>query len=195
MEKLLFNFIVGIWLWLGICSLALAELAGRESQNSQNLPFAVNNEEIAKAPLFALIKTTQGYFEIRFFKEDAPVHVLNFQYLAKQGFYDNLMFYRYFPGYLIQGGDPNNNGTGGTGYIIEPEFSSLKHKRGIVAMSRIRGSKNPGRESNGSQFYIALGNAPQLDGLYSIFAEVVNGLDVVEKLRVGDKILEIKLSQ
>ena len=162
---------------------------------SSQLPFAVTNQAIANLSPYALIKTNKGFFEIRFFIDEAPVHVLNFQYLSRTGFYNNIKFYRYIPNYIIQGGDKNGDGSGGTGYTLEPEFSNIRHRRGIVAMSRIRGEENPHRESNGSQFYICLGDAPQLNGLYSIFAEVVSGMDVVEQLRPEDEILEIRLSR
>jgi len=163
--------------------------------STSQLPFAVSDDEVSNLSRYALIKTTKGFFEIRFFIREAPIHVLNFQHLSKEGFYDNTIFYRYIPNYIIQGGNKSGDSSGGTDYTLEPEFSNIRHKRGTVAMSRLRGEKNPRRMSNGSQFYISLGNAPQLDGLYSIFAEVVSGMDVVEKLRQGDKILEIKLSR
>ncbi len=179
---------------LNICALLLC-LLFFIAQRGWALPFAVNDYAVADASQFALVQTTKGFFEMRFLINKAPVHVLNFQYLARNGFYNGLTFFRYFQGYILQSGDPNNDGSGGTGYTLPPEFSDVKHRRGTIAMSRIRGDKNPERESNGSQFYISLGESPQLDGLYSVFAEVVNGMDVVEKLRVGDKILSIRLSR
>jgi len=185
-----------------LCCVALLLPAGAAAADAERqsatpyseLPFVITDEAVANLSPYALIKTNKGFFEIRFFADVAPVHVLNFQHLARTGFYNNIKFYRYIPNYIIQGGDKNGDGSGGTGYTLAPEFSNIRHKRGIVAMSRIRGERNPHRVSNGSQFYICLGSAPQLDGLYSIFAEVVNGMDVVEQLRPEDEILEIRLS-
>ena len=177
-----------------VCILAITPQAAITAENN-SLPFAVNDEAIRQLSRYALIKTNKGFFEIRFFIDEAPVHVLNFQHLSRSGFYNNTNFYRFIPNYIIQGGDKRGDGSGGTGYTLEPEFSNIRHRRGTVAMSRIRGETNPHRLSDGSQFYISLGNAPQLDGLYSIFAEVVSGMDVVDKLRPGDEILEIKLSR
>jgi peptidyl-prolyl cis-trans isomerase B (cyclophilin B) len=94
---------------------------------------------------------------------------------------------------VIQGGDPEGTGKGGPNYTIPPEFTNIKHRKGTIGMSRLPGERNPERHSNGSQFYICLTDAPHLDGLYTVFAEVINGLEVVEQLRAGDKIIRIRL--
>jgi len=120
------------------------------------------------------------------FPDSAPNTVANFIYLAKKGFYDGLTFHRVEPDFVIQGGDPNGNGTGGPGYHIKAEFNSRKHLEGTVAMAR---SDDP--DSAGSQFYICLAPQPSLDGKYTVFGQVIEGMDVVKKIKVGDKMLKV----
>lgn len=144
----------------------------------------------------ALVETTKGPFEVVFYRREAPITVRNFQYLASKGFYENLLFHRYYKDFLIQGGDPTGTGKGGPGYSLPPEFSSIKHKKGTIGMARIQSEANPQRRSNGSQFYISLARrSPQLDGLQTVFGEVVSGMGNVMQLRKGDKILRIVLPQ
>jgi cyclophilin family peptidyl-prolyl cis-trans isomerase len=141
-------------------------------------PTAPTAEEKAKyADARAVIFTRFGRIVLKFFPEVAPLHVKNFIELAEMGFYNGLTFHRVIPGYVIQGGDPAGNGTGGPGYTIPAEFNEMKHVRGTLSMAR---AKEP--NSAGSQFIIMAGAAPRLDGAYSIFGEVVDGLDVVDKI-------------
>jgi peptidyl-prolyl cis-trans isomerase B (cyclophilin B) len=129
-----------------------------------------------------------GEITIEFFPEDAPKTVENFVTLAKKGFYDGLTFHRVEPNFVVQGGDPKGNGTGGPGYTIKAEFNKQKHVRGVVAMAR---SQNP--DSAGSQFYITLAPAHFLDGQYTVFGKVTSGMEVVDKIRVGDKMKSVKI--
>jgi cyclophilin family peptidyl-prolyl cis-trans isomerase len=129
-----------------------------------------------------------GEITIEFFPEDAPKTVENFVTLAKKGFYDGLTFHRVEPNFVIQGGDPKGNGTGGPGYTIKAEFNKQKHDRGAVAMAR---SQSP--DSAGSQFYITLAPAHFLDGKYTVFGKVTGGMDVVDKIKVGDKMKSVKI--
>lgn len=135
-----------------------------------------NKEKKNMAPT-ATVETDMGTFVIEFYPQDAPNTVKNFISLAKKGFYDGLTFHRIVPGFVIQGGDPDGNGTGGPGYKIAAEFNSRKHVDGTVAMAR---SADP--NSAGSQFYVALGQLPSLDGKYTVFGQVIEGLDVVHKI-------------
>jgi cyclophilin family peptidyl-prolyl cis-trans isomerase len=135
-----------------------------------------------------VIETTEGQFTIRLYPEDAPKTVANFVKLVAQGFYDSLTFHRVVPGFVLQGGDPNsrdenpfNDGQGGPGYTVPAEIKRM-HEKGAVAMARQPDVVNPARESNGSQFYIALRDLAQLDGSYTVFGKVVSGWDTVEKL-------------
>jgi len=152
-------------------------------------------QDKAKGAVITLQKG--GEIRIEFFPADAPKTVENFVKLAGQGFYDGQFFHRVEPGFVVQAGDPQSKtlapgdrrvGTGGPGYSIKAEFNKQKHERGVIAMAR---SQDP--DSAGSQFYITLAAAPFLDGKYTVFGKVVSGMDVVEGIKVGDRIASIKL--
>jgi cyclophilin family peptidyl-prolyl cis-trans isomerase len=121
----------------------------------------------------------------------APNTVNNFVFLSCDGYYDGLKFHRYEPGFVIQGGDPRGNGTGGPGYKFNNETSpNAKHDAaGVVAMA------NAGKDTNGSQFYITLNPAPALDGNYSVFGRVTSGMDAVRNLRVGSVINSVSVQE
>lgn len=129
----------------------------------------------------AVIEMDAGKIVIEFYEQDAPETVANFVKLAKKGFYDGLSFHRVVPGFVVQGGDPKGDGTGGPGSTIKDEFNSRKHLTGTVAMAR-----TPAPNSAGSQFYICLGPQPALDGKYTVFGQVIDGMDIVIKIKRGD---------
>jgi peptidylprolyl isomerase/peptidyl-prolyl cis-trans isomerase B (cyclophilin B) len=129
-----------------------------------------------------------GDIVIEFYPADAPKTVENFVKLANKGFYNGVTFHRREEGFVIQGGDPKGNGTGGPGYTIPAEFNKQKHVRGAVAMAR---TQDP--NSAGSQFYICLAPANFLDGQYTVFGIVTKGMDVVDKVKVGDKMKTVKI--
>ena len=129
-----------------------------------------------------------GEITLEFFPADAPNTVDNFVKLAKEGFYDSLAFHRVVPGFVVQGGDPKGNGTGGPGYTIKAEFNKNKHVRGSVAMAR---SAQP--DSAGSQFYITYGPQPHLDGSYTVFGHVASGMEHVDQIRQGDRMKSIRI--
>src|SRR5579875_1976339 len=144
---------------------------------------------------YATVETERGSIVIELYPEVAPKTVENFEKLVKDGFYNNLTFHRVVPGFVVQGGDPKGNGSGGPGYDLPAEISSSeKHLRGTVAMARLGDDVNPERRSSGSQFYICLEPQPGLDGQYTIFGGVVEGMNVVDQIQVGDKINKITLS-
>lgn len=122
-------------------------------------------------------------FYVELYPDVAPNTVNNFISLVKKGFYNGLCFHRVIEGFMIQGGDPKGNGTGGPGYTIRGEFSKngfkndLKHKRGVISMAR---SMMP--NSAGSQFFIMHADAPHLDGQYAAFGQVIDGMDVIDKI-------------
>ena len=150
------------------------------SSNTMTPPDATNVPDSA----IATVDTNLGSFEITLDGKDAPQTVANFIKLAQSGFYDNLTFHRIVEEdgfHLIQGGDPNGDGTGGPGYTIPAEIG-LKHTKGAIAMARTSDSVNPDRASSGSQFYITLEDIPALDGQYTVFGYVTSGMDVVEKI-------------
>ena len=125
--------------------------------------------------------TTGRQIRIEFYPEDAPKTVENFVTLAKKGFYNGLSFHRVVPDFVVQGGCPKGDGTGGPGYQIKAEFNKQKHVRGSVAMAR---SSSP--DSAGSQFYICYGNTPHLDGQYTVFGKVTKGMDLIDKVAPGE---------
>jgi peptidyl-prolyl cis-trans isomerase B (cyclophilin B) len=145
----------------------------------------LTEEEIKKmADTKAVIETKFGNIELRFFADVAPNHANNFIELAKKGFYDGTTFHRVIPGFMIQGGDPNSkdpdrskHGMGGPGYSIKAEFNNNLHKRGTLSMAR---AANP--DSAGSQFFICVADAPFLDRQYTVFGEVVSGMEVADKI-------------
>ena len=138
------------------------------------------NENAAEA----VIDTKYGRIELMFYPDIAPRHVENFLSLARAGFYDGTIFHRVIPGFMIQGGDPNTKGedksrygTGGPGHKVKAEFSDRSHKRGILSMAR---SSDP--DSAGSQFFIVVKDSAFLDGQYTVFGAVVNGMEVADQI-------------
>ncbi len=127
-----------------------------------------------------------GEIRIEFFPENAPKTVANFVTLAKRGFYNGLTFHRVVPNFVVQGGCPKGDGTGGPGYMIPAEFNTQKHVRGSVAMAR---SQHP--DSAGSQFYICYGPTPHLDGNYTVFGRAVAGMEHVDRIRQGDRMASV----
>jgi peptidyl-prolyl cis-trans isomerase B (cyclophilin B) len=137
----------------------------------------------------AVITLANGQqIRIEFFAEDAPKTVENFVTLARKGFYDGLTFHRVVPDFVVQGGCPKGNGTGGPGYTIKAEFNKQKHVRGSVAMAR---SQHP--DSAGSQFYITYGATPHLDGNYTVFGKVVEGMEHVDRIKQGDRMTSVAI--
>jgi cyclophilin family peptidyl-prolyl cis-trans isomerase len=136
----------------------------------------------------ARISTDKGDIVFGFAPSEAPQHCAAFIKLARAGFYDGLTFHRVEPGFVIQGGCPQGTGTGGPGYHLDAEFSELPHVTGTVAMAR---ASNP--NSAGSQFYICLGDAPFLNRQYTVFGQVVSGQEVVDAIRVGDVMNEVRI--
>lgn len=124
--------------------------------------------------------TERGDFTIDLLIELAPVAVNNFVFLAREGFYDGTTFHRVIPGFVAQGGDPTGTGRGGPGYRFPDEISETPFDAGIVGMA------NAGPNTNGSQFYVMLADAPQLTGRYSAFGRVSVGMDVVHAIRPRD---------
>lgn len=140
----------------------------------------------------ATIKTDKGDIQLELYPEKAPLSVTNFIQLAKAKFYDGLTFHRVVPGFVIQGGDPKGDGTGGPGYTVKAEIG-LPHKKGALAWARLGGPVNPDKRSSGSQFYITLEEVPHLDGDYTVFGQTTSGMDVVQKIQMGDKIKSVEI--
>jgi peptidyl-prolyl cis-trans isomerase B (cyclophilin B) len=130
----------------------------------------------AKKDYFATIHTTKGDITVKFFPEVAPRHVTNFIYLSEVGYYDGAPFHRVCTDFMIQGGDPSGQGTGGPGYNVKQEFNPRKHVKGILSMART-GDPN----GAGSQFFLMFDPAPFLDNQYTVFGQTVEGLNVIDE--------------
>jgi len=165
--------------------------AKKPGEKAPQLPALVGTKQYASAPPM-LIDTSKEYhatvklakggeFVIQLYADKAPVTVNSFVFLARQGYFDGVTFHRVLEGFMAQGGDPTGTGAGGPGYQFENEDSDLKFdKAGVVAMA------NAGRDTNGSQFFITFAPVPRLNGGYTIFGQVVSGMDVVNGLRRRD---------
>jgi peptidyl-prolyl cis-trans isomerase B (cyclophilin B) len=167
----------GIWLAAWLLCIHAAHAQTKDPTSTR--------EEIKKmVETTAVIETKFGNLELKFFPDVAPNHVKNFIDLAKKGFYDGTIFHRVIPGFMIQGGDPNTknsdrskHGMGGPGYTVKAEFSDKPHKRGTLSMAR---AADP--NSAGSQFFICVAPASFLDKQYTVFGEVVSGMEAVDKI-------------
>jgi peptidylprolyl isomerase/peptidyl-prolyl cis-trans isomerase B (cyclophilin B) len=145
-----------------------------------------SGKEKGKGEPIAVIETKNGVIKFSFFNNDAPGTCKNFIDLTEKGFYNGLTFHRVIPGFVAQGGDPAGTGAGGPGYEIKAEFNKNPHLDGTVAMAR---SQDP--DSAGSQFYICLGPQPNLDGDYTVFGQVIEGLEAVHSIERGDKMTKV----
>jgi peptidyl-prolyl cis-trans isomerase B (cyclophilin B) len=128
----------------------------------------------------AIIETDKGNIELTLFDKEAPNTVANFEKLAKSGFYDGLTFHRVIPEFVIQGGCPKGNGTGGPGYTIKCEINPHKHGTGALSMA------HAGKDTGGSQFFITHSPQQHLDGVHTVFGKVVKGMKVVNAVKPGD---------
>ena len=154
-------------------------------------PLAVSAQKLKGKDQLVTISTPQGDIRLILF-DDTPKHKENFLKLVKDGFYDGTTFHRVIDGFMIQGGDPNtkdadpnNDGSGNPGYTLPAEINpKYKHVRGAVAAARMGDQVNPMKESSGSQFYIVENHdgTPMLDEAYTVFGQVVDGLDVIDKI-------------
>lgn len=145
---------------------------------------ALTTQDVNKNNPIVTIEMENGQkIKIELYPEVAPVTVDNFVSLVKKGFYDGVIFHRVIPGFMIQGGDPEGNGTGGPGHSIKGEFTAngfennLKHERGVISMAR---TANP--NSAGSQFFLMVANSPHLDGQYASFGRVIEGMEEVDRI-------------
>lgn len=134
----------------------------------------------------AIMETDKGTIRIELFDQDAPNTVKNFVELIEKGFYDGLTFHRVIPNFVIQGGCPKGNGTGGPGYTIKCEINDNKHQAGSLSMA------HAGKDTGGSQFFICHSPQAHLDGVHTVFGKTEN-MDVVNAIRQGDKIISAKI--
>jgi peptidyl-prolyl cis-trans isomerase B (cyclophilin B) len=152
----------------------------------------INQQKIPKMSK-AEIHTEKGVMKVEFYDKDAPNTVKNFTDLAKKGYYDGLNFHRVIPNFVIQGGCPTGTGSGGPGYKIKCELDggNQYHDKGVLSMA------HAGRDTGGSQFFICHSrtNTAHLDRNHTCFGKVVDGLDVIDQIREGDKILKILVTE
>jgi peptidyl-prolyl cis-trans isomerase B (cyclophilin B) len=139
----------------------------------------------------ATMETDRGSIELELYAQHAPKTVNNFFFLAGEGFYDGVSFHRVIPNFMIQGGDPTGTGRGGPGYRFEDETrgNPLTHETGVISMA------NAGPNTNGSQFFITHSPQPHLNGRHTVFGKVVEGQDVVDAIRQGDKIVKVEVAE
>lgn len=183
-------------------------LDSAEETPEEGIPFEEEGTDMHVSPVqvtgteTAVMETSKGTIVLEFYPQDAPNHVASFIELAEAGFYNGIKFHRVIPGFVAQGGDPITRdltpeqvragapgvGTGGPGWNQKAEFNSRKHETGTLAMAR---SQSP--DSAGSQFYICLAPQPSLDGQYTVFGQVVEGMDVVMSIGVGDVIESVTI--
>lgn len=137
-------------------------------------------------PVVSIELENGGHIRIELYPDDAPNHCAAFVDLIKKGYYDGLSFHRVVEGFVVQGGCPQGNGSGGPGYKLKAEFNEKPHLTGTLAMAR-----TPDPDSAGSQFYICLAPQPSLDRQYTVFGQTVEGMDFVQRVRQGDKMVKV----
>ena len=166
-----------------IAVLMLAAAACKKTENTTNQP--TEGDKYMNKVYATITMESGGVIRLELYPDLAPQSVRNFCHLARQGFYEGLTFHRIIPGFMVQGGDPDGDGTGGPGYTIKGEFAAngfendLKHTRGVISWAR-RG--NPYMDSAGSQFFIMHQDYPSLDGQYAAFGRVIEGIEVVDEI-------------
>lgn len=175
---------------------AAAILAGTPPVLAQAPPPA-RPTAAAKAPEAVVTLANGGEIRLELFPADAPRHVDNFVTLARRGFYDGQRFHRVVPNFVVQIGDPKSKttplddpamGTGGPGYTVAAEFNAREFVRGVVGMAR-----GPDPNSAGSQIFVMLGDGRSLNGQYTAFGRVVRGMDVVDRIKVGDRVKSVRI--
>jgi peptidyl-prolyl cis-trans isomerase B (cyclophilin B) len=159
------------------------------SQQQWNTPPAMQID--TKKSYRATMETSKGVIELVLHPEYAPKTVNNFVFLAREGFYDGLVFHRVIPNFMVQGGDPSGSGRGGPGYRFEDEFlgNPLTHDTGVISMA------NAGPNTNGSQFFITHAPQPHLNGKHTVFGKVLDGQQVVNAIQQGDKLVSVRIRE
>jgi len=171
---------------LGLAAVAVLAWFIVESQRKS----ATEEKKMAEPLPQVTIETTKGNIVMELAEDDAPNTVANFISLAEKGYFDGLLFHRVIPNFMIQGGDPTGTGTGGPGYLIADEFSpKLKHARGVISMA------NAGPNTGGSQFFITHVATSWLDGKHAVFGKVISGMEVVDAIQQGDKIIKVTVDR
>jgi len=170
---------------------AIAYFEGRKISsaltNEFNHPISWSTVKKIPSDQKAVIKTSKGDITIRLFVDEAPGSVANFVTLASNKYYDGKFFHRVVPNFVVQGGCPRGDGWGGEAYSIRSEFSQRRYKTGSIGMA------SAGKDTEGTQWFITHSSTPHLEGRYTLFAEVVQGMDVVHQIEVGDTIVSVEI--
>ncbi|MGB2754165.1 MAG: peptidylprolyl isomerase [Phycisphaerae bacterium] len=176
---------MSVWLLGGLLFVAAGFAAGCKGDG------AAVPKQPAREPLPQVtLHTNKGAIVVELAEDDAPNTVANFVNLAEKGFYNGVTFHRVLADFMIQGGDPTGTGSGGPGYVIADEFSPrLRHARGVISMA------NAGPNTGGSQFFITHVACPHLDGKHAVFGRVIDGMDVVDSIRQGDRIEKVTVDR
>ena len=179
-KSLVVGFIVGI----ALGALAMNAIQQQcTSPKAEKIETKETKEKIMSESNIVKVELESGVVTIELYPDVAPETVKSFKTLINKGFYDGLTFHRVIPGFMAQGGDPEGTGMGGPGFNLKAEFNDKKHVRGTLAMAR---SSDP--DSAGSQFYICFGPQPHLDGQYTIFGQVTDGMELIDDLKNGSLI-------
>ncbi len=194
------SVILGVFLSATLISVALYYRKSRHlPPSATEVPTQTSTSKTEQSPDLTLdekglskttvsLNTSQGVIKFKFYPKEAPKTVARIIELIQKGFYQGLSFHRVIPGFVIQGGDPTGTGSGGSGQKLEPEFNSHQHIEGTVSMAR-----SSDIHSADSQFYISLGIHPHLDRNYTVFGQVIEGIEIAKKIKQGDKILSTSL--
>jgi cyclophilin family peptidyl-prolyl cis-trans isomerase/HEAT repeat protein len=168
---------------------AITYLTGKKQKRENKFNHPIDWDHVAKIPADQqiIIRTSRGHIKLKLFVEDAPGSVSNFLKLASANYYDHKSFHRVVPNFVIQGGCKRGDGSGSENYTIRSEFSHRNYDTGALGMA------SAGKDTEGTQWFITHSPTPHLDGRYTIFGEVTEGMDVVEKIEVGDEIISIKI--
>ena len=181
------SILVLITLLLASCATAPSEPAPMNKPMSYSAPPPMTID--TSKQYTATIETVKGNIVLELFASDVPVTVNNFVFLAREGFYNGTTFHRVIPGFMAQGGDPTETGTGGPGYSFADEFTKHTHVTGALSMA------NAGPNTNGSQFFITYTPQHHLDGKHSVFGQLLSGMDVLKAIENGDTIVQITIEE
>lgn len=163
-----------------------SNVSEKDQENFSHLNLKTDNSGLSTA--FATIKTVHGDIVFRFYAKQAPITSKRIIHLIQNGFYNNLTFHRSIPNFIIQTGDPTSNGNGGSGIKLPLETNDIQHIKGTMGIAR---GLDP--NSGDSQFYISLTTLPHLDKKYTVFGQVIEGLEILPKISKGDRVLSIEI--
>ena len=184
------SIVLGL-LYFGLCVLCLSEPSSCRADTEP--PFLLPASKEVEKLRTATIYTDEGALNFRLFPEEAPWHVANFKYRADKGLYRDIPFHIYHSGYIIQAGGPRSNPAAPASYTLPAEFNSHKHVFGALGMARRADFANPERRSSGNQFHILLGDAPHMNGAFTIFGEYTGKDEILERLSAGTMIKDVKV--